>query len=69
MPFARPIVGQRFWELRVQAEGNIVRIFYFAVTGQRMILLHGFVKKDRRTPRSEIALAARRMAEILGSAT
>jgi phage-related protein len=66
MPLARPIVGQRFWELRVQMAGNIIRIFYFALTGRRIILLHGFVKKEQKTPRNEIAIAARRTADLIG---
>lgn len=62
MPLARPVVSQRFWELRAQVAGNIVRVFYFAVSGRGIVLLHGFVKKDQKTPRAEIATAARRLA-------
>lgn len=65
MPLARPIRGHSFWELRVQAAGNIVRIFYFLVTGRRIILLHGFLKKDQRTPQAELAIAAKRRSDFL----
>jgi phage-related protein len=65
MPLARPVAGQAFWELRVQAGGNIVRVFYFAISGRRMVLLHGLEKKDRKTPRRELDIAVRRQQEVL----
>ena len=62
LPHARPISGQaKLWELRA---GDI-RLFYFAHTGRRFIILHGFRKKSRKTPPAEIATAARRMKEFL----
>ncbi len=60
-PHARHIAG-RLWELRPGA----IRLFYFVHTGRRIIVLHGFRKKTRWTPRGEIAAAERRMAEFLG---
>jgi phage-related protein len=66
MPYARPVTGEHFWELRVQSGNNIVRIFYFAYSGREITLLHGFVKKDRKTPRAELEIARRRHTEILG---
>ena len=66
MPLARPVAGQGIWELRTQASGNISRVFYFAVSGRRIVLLHGFIKKTQQTPRSEIATAIRRRDEYIG---
>lgn len=66
MPLARPVTGERFWELRIQSGGNILRIFYFARVGRRIVLLHGFMKKDRKTPRSEMEVARRRYNEVVG---
>ena len=65
MPLAAPVTGYRFWELRAQAGGNIARVFYFAFAGRRMILLHGYTKKSPKAPRSELAVAARRMEDYL----
>ena len=62
-PLAEKVTGEPFWELRIQQERNIVRIFYFAATGRRMVLLHGFVKKSQRTPRREIEIARKRYEE------
>ena len=64
MPYARHLRGQ-LWELRVSAGRARYRIIYSAHTGRRFILLHGFVKKTRRTPRQELVIAERRMAEFL----
>jgi len=64
MPYARPVHG-KLWELRVRSGRNIYRIFYFAHTGQRFVLLHAFQKKTRKTPRKELAIAERRLTEVL----
>ena len=66
MPLSRPIKGHGFAELRSQFGGDIVRIFYMAIPGHRIILLHGFVKKTQKTPQQELAIAARRREELLG---
>jgi len=66
MPLARRMAGYKFSELRVQASGNNVRVFYFFVTGRRIVLLHAFLKKSRHTPRRELEIAARRLAEMVG---
>ena len=64
MPLARPLRGYGISELRVQTGGNHVRVFYFEFTGRRIILLHGFVKKSRRTPQRELDLALRRRSRF-----
>lgn len=62
MPHARAVSGHRgLWELRAGA----IRLFYFAHTGRRFVILHAFRKKSRKTPGREIATAERRMAEFL----
>jgi len=62
MPHARPLSGHRgLWELRAGA----IRLFYFAHTGRQLVILHAFRKKSQRTPAREIAIAERRMIEIL----
>ena len=60
LPHARHIEREP-WELRAGA----IRLLYLAHTRRRFIILHGFRKKTRRTPRREIAIAERRMAELL----
>lgn len=36
----------------------------FAVIEERMVLLHGFIKKTQKTPKIDIDLALKRMKEI-----
>jgi len=64
LPYVKHLEG-KLWELRVQAGRKVYRVIYFAFTGQRFVLLHAFVKKTRKTPRKEIAIAQRRLADFL----
>lgn len=47
------------YEIRVQVGNNIYRIFCFFDAGRIVVVLHGFQKKSRKTPKKEIALAER----------
>lgn len=67
MPYVRPIVNTKLYEIRVEQDKNIYRILYFAYTGRRFILLHGFPKKTQKTPKQEIELAEKRRKEFLAS--
>jgi len=59
-PHAKHIKG-KLWELRIKFAKDIQRIFYFAPSGTKFVLLHGYVKKTNKTPPSEIALAESRL--------
>jgi phage-related protein len=52
--------------LRVQAGRGNVRVFYFFMSGRRIVLLHAFWKKTRNTPKQELEMASRRLAEMVG---
>ena len=62
-PYVRSI-GGKLWELRTAGQVQH-RILYFAVEGQRFMLLHAFTKKTPKTPPAEIETARRRMAVYL----
>ncbi len=62
MPYARPM-GQGLYELRVRGKRE-VRIFYVFMVAQRIVLLHGFIKKTQVTPARELKLARHRQLEI-----
>ena len=49
--------SEGLWEIRVSASNGIFRIFCFFDKGNLIILLTGFQKKDRKTPKSEIKRA------------
>ncbi len=52
------------FELRLKAAEGIARVFYFVQTGQRIVMLHQFVKKTQKTPPKELKIARRRMKEL-----
>jgi phage-related protein len=52
------------WEIRSRLEGRIARVLC-AVAGSELILLHGFIKKSRKTPADDIDLAVIRWKEWL----
>ena len=60
MPHAKHIRG-KVWELRPESN----RFRYFAYVGRRFIILHAYRKQSRKTPRRELAVAERRLAEVL----
>lgn len=64
-PKCSPIKGVKgLWEIRSNiSSGRIARVF-FVLLGNRMVLLHGFVKKTQKTPDKELNLATARMKEV-----
>lgn len=62
-PLGMPLVdhlGGDIWEVRIRVGNRIARIL-FAVDGQTMVLLHGFIKKQQKTPGPELDLARDRL--------
>jgi len=64
-PYSKAMSNGLF-ELRIKFAGDITRIFYFFVVENRIILTNGFVKKTRKTPPGEIALAMKYKADYEG---
>src|SRR4051812_46259201 len=59
MPTCRSL-GEGLHEVRTDLEGNrIARVLFYIDARQRMVLLHGFVKKTQATPESDLRLAKR----------
>ncbi len=63
-PYTRQIRG-KIRELRIKDNQGAIRILYFAYTGRRFILLHGFIKKTDKTPEREIEIAEKRMNDFI----
>lgn len=55
------------YEVRVDCEGNIYRIFMTFDKGNLVILFNGFQKKTQKTPKSEIEMALKIMKEYFES--
>ena len=62
MPTCRPL-GDGLHEVRTNLPDGIARVLFYVDARQRMILLHGFVKKSRQTPNADMKLARARKAE------
>jgi len=64
-PYSKTI-GKGLFELRIKFAGDITRIFYFFIVDNKVVLTNGFIKKTRKTPPSEIALAMKYKADYEG---
>lgn len=65
-PLGMPLVRKMqpgLWEVRVTIAPGIARVL-FTTKGALMVLLHGFLKKSRKTPMDDLELAVRRMKEV-----
>ncbi len=61
MPYVRKIDKSGIRELRIKHGSDIYRIFFFACTGRRFVLLHAILKKEDKIPESDKKLAIQRM--------
>ena len=64
MPVCRAL-GKGLWEVRSALTGNRIARVLFCFSGSQAVLLHAFIKKARKTPVDEMALARRRMKDQL----
>lgn len=65
-PYVKPIKGKGnkgLYELRIKFSNDIARIFYFTYFNNKLILLHGFIKKTTKTPDTEIKKARKYMED------
>ena len=65
-PIGMPIVRKMepgLWEIRSSIPEGIARLL-FTIAGTDMVLLHGFVKKTRATPKADLALATTRLKQV-----
>lgn len=65
-PIGMPVVRKMepdLWEVRSRIRDGIARVF-FTVVGSDMVLLHGFVKKSKKTPKEDLQIARARLKEL-----
>ena len=68
-PVGRPLVGyqdDQIWEVRSRLKNRIARTL-FIMHEQEMVLLHGFIKKEQKTPKADLDLAKKRKRQYLES--
>ena len=66
-PVGKPLVdnlGDGIWEVRSRLHNRIARTL-FAEVNQEIVLLHGFIKKQQKTPADELELAQKRKKQYL----
>lgn len=66
-PVGKPLVdhlGEGMWEIRSNLKDRIARTL-FIVVDEEIVLLHGFIKKERKTPKSDLDLAKKRKSQYL----
>jgi len=61
-PYVKAL-GGKLWEMRMKGRDNIARAIYVAAVGRRLVVLHAFVKKTQKTPRSALETALDRAKE------
>jgi len=67
-PLGMPLVRKMdsgLWEVRSHLEGRIVRTLFTVIKGY-MVLLHAFVKKSQKTPRTDLDTAKARKTMLMG---
>lgn len=62
-PYTKPLRDGLF-EIRVKAQEGIGRSIYCYQKGQKIIILHSFVKKDNKTPKKDLEIALKRKKEL-----
>jgi phage-related protein len=63
MPYCR-LMGRGLFELRPRGPEGMGRALYCFAVGRRIVVVHAFVKKTRTTPKTDVAIARRRMKEV-----
>jgi phage-related protein len=66
-PVGKPLVdslGDGLWEVRSRLKTRNARTL-FAIADQKIVLFHGFIKKQQKTPADDLALARKRKRQNL----
>ena len=64
MPLVRSL-KDGLWEVRSTLPSNRIARLILCFHQGTLVVLHGFIKKTRKTPAEDIALAERRMKEVI----
>jgi phage-related protein len=62
-PYLKHLDGP-LWEMRLKGKSGIARAIYVTATGMRIVVVHVFAKKTRKTPRREIVHALKKAKEV-----
>jgi phage-related protein len=57
-------LGGGLFELGLKGAEGIARVFFCTMVGQKIVMLHSFIKKTQKTPEKELKLAKQRVKEL-----
>ena len=60
-----PSISNGVHELRVKDSSGQFRVFYYTKVKDEILVFHCFKKKTQTTPKRELALAKKRLEELL----
>ncbi len=63
MPLCRPL-GSGLWEIRTELPTKRTARVLICLYREHLVALHGFIKKTRKTPEDDLALARKRQKEL-----
>ena len=63
MPHTKAIDNGLF-ELRLKSKEGIGRVFYGTLVGNKIVMLHTFIKKTQKIPARELKVALQRLMEV-----
>ncbi len=63
-PHVKHLEG-KLWEMRMKGRDGIARAIYVTARGERVVVVHAFMKKTQRTPRSALEIAKTRAKEVM----
>ncbi len=64
MPLLRKLEPD-LWEIRSHVSDGIARILV-TIEADRIVLLHGFIKKSAKIPQDDLSVARRRLVQLRG---
>jgi phage-related protein len=62
-PYVKHLDG-KLWEMRMKGKDGIARAIYITAQGERVVVLHAFVKKTQTTPKRALEIARERAKEV-----
>jgi len=63
MPTCRPL-GDGLFEVRTNLTGKRIARVLFCINEEKMVLLHGFIKKTQETPQKDLNIALKRKQNL-----
>ena len=62
-PYVKHLEG-KLWEMRMKGRDGIARAICITAKGERVVVLHAFVKKTQKTPQRALEIARERAKEV-----